>query len=175
MEVWKDIPGYEGKYQASTEGRIRSLDRTIEVNYMGSIKIKRLKGRVLRPSRFNKTGHVSVQLGDGSERKSMPFPVHQLIAFTFIGPRPAGMDVCHSNGNPVDNRLENLRYDTRSENNKDSSKQGKSNAKIKPETVRVVRIELAKGKTCRQIADEIGITKCQVSRIKRREIYDWVE
>lgn len=70
------------------------------------------KGKVLRPGR-NGSDHVTVALGKGNSRQ-----VHQLVIEAFIGPRPAGCEVLHLNHCPDDNRLENLRYGTRSENMK---------------------------------------------------------
>lgn len=110
METWKDIPGYEGRYQVSDEGRVRSLDRPIRVVCHGVEAVRIAKGKLLRPGR-NKSGHVTVAIGKGNSRQ-----VHQLVLEAFVSPRPAGCEVLHLNHNPADNRLENLRYGTRSEN-----------------------------------------------------------
>lgn len=88
MEIWKDIPGYEGKYQASTEGRIRSIDRLVcaKCHYTGKDFYRRMTGRVLKPGQYCGNGHVSVVLGHGTAGR----PVHQLIMITFAGPLPTG-------------------------------------------------------------------------------------
>ena len=101
-EYWKDIPGYVGKYQASTMGKIRSLDRIVNgrCHYTGKKFNRHIKGKVLRPGHYCKSGHLSVVLGRGRAGT----PVHQLILLTFEGPAPAGKEVLHINGNPADNR-----------------------------------------------------------------------
>lgn len=110
MEIWKDIPGYEGRYQVSNEGRVRSLDRPVRVVCQGIDTMRIAKGKVLRPGP-SKSGHVTVALGRGKSR-----PVHQLVLEAFVGLRPEGCEVLHLNHVPTDNRLANLRYGTRSEN-----------------------------------------------------------
>ncbi|NLB17419.1 MAG: HNH endonuclease, partial [Syntrophomonadaceae bacterium] len=107
-EIWKDIPGYEGEYQASTFGRIKSVKRkVISKNwYTGNPFYRTVPERILKPGRFCKSGHVSVVLRKGTSGK----PVHQLILRTFIGEVPQDMEVLHINGNPTDNCLSNLRY-----------------------------------------------------------------
>ena len=112
-EQWKDIPGYEGRYQASTLGRIRSVNRVVfsRNRYTGAPFERRLKGQLLRPGAYSKTGHLSVVLG----HKAHGSPVHQLVLKTFVGEPPPGTEVLHSNGDPTDNRLSNLRYGTRRE------------------------------------------------------------
>ncbi len=120
-EVWKDVPGYEGSYQVSSLGRVRSLDRLLSIpGYTASWKglpphercarIQPVKGKMLRPGRRS-SGHVTVALGRGNSQQ-----VHALVLLAFVGPRPEGQEVLHLNHDPTDNRLENLRYGTRSEN-----------------------------------------------------------
>ena len=63
-EVWKDIPGYEGEYQASTMGRIKSIKRTVVGKnwYTGKQFYRTVPERILKPGRYCKCGHVSVIL-----------------------------------------------------------------------------------------------------------------
>lgn len=111
-EVWKDIPGKEGQYQASSLGRVRSLDRVVP---QGDNFIS-VKGQLLNPSLLR--GYFSVRLGGGRQGKA--YLVHRLVALTFIGEIPEDYHVCHNNGIPTDNRVENLRIDTPSSNQLDS-------------------------------------------------------
>jgi hypothetical protein len=119
QEVWKAIPGYEGQYEVSNQGNVRSLDRYVECE--GPIKgryLSKKKGRALRPGPSN-FGHMSVVLG-----KHNTHFVHKLVLLAFVGPAPDKHECCHSNGDPADNRLENLRWGTRSENIKDAVRHG---------------------------------------------------
>ena len=88
-EKWRDIPGYEGKYQASTKGRVRSLTRRVRVVAHGTEATRVTRGRVLRPGRYCKSGHLSVVLGHGASGS----PVHRLVALTFLGPPPEEFSV----------------------------------------------------------------------------------
>ena len=112
MEIWKNIPGYEGRYQVSNLGAVRSLDHPVRVVARGTEATRLSPGKLLRPGKMN-SGHVTVALGKGNSRC-----VHQLVLEAFVGPRPKGHEVLHLNHNPSDNRLANLKYGTRSENMK---------------------------------------------------------
>ena len=116
-EVWAPIPNWDG-YEASTYGRIRSIDRTIIDSRGRSL---RLRGRVLAVGHHG-IGHEHVMLSRSRERVTAQ--VHRLVLAAHIGPCPDGMEVLHINGDPTDNRLTNLRYGTRSENNRDKVRHG---------------------------------------------------
>lgn len=106
--IWKPVVGYEGSYEVSDSGDVRSLDREI-VTSTGLVK--HLRGRQLKPGLSD--GYPSVSLGSVSVR------VHRLVAAAFIGPRPPGQGVCHQNDIKTDNRCSNLRYGSQSENSQD--------------------------------------------------------
>lgn len=107
-EIWKDIPGYEGIYQASTEGRIKSLYR--EVPHPKTI-IQRVRETILIPS-DNGTGYLRVILSIGAIQKRLY--VHRLILLTYKG--ESDLDGDHINGIRHDNRLVNLQYLTARQN-----------------------------------------------------------
>lgn len=117
-EIWKDIPGYEGEYQASTLGRIRSLDRYIS-NYPSGQRFQKSVVLKQRPSEKTRN-RLTVDLP--GMKKTL---VHKLIMMTFVGPRPKGLEVCHKDGDESNNRLDNLRYDTKSNNQIDIYRYGK--------------------------------------------------
>lgn len=171
-EQWKDIPGYEGRYQASTLGRIRSVNRVVfsRNRYTGAPFERRLKGQLLRPGAYSKTGHLSVVLG----HKAHGSPVHQLVLKTFVGEPPPGTEVLHSNGDPTDNRLSNLRYGTRRENILDVYKQGKSWRKLSADDVQKIRKRLASGEGGSSIARDLGVSVSAVSNIKKGRTYSWL-
>lgn len=114
MSEWRAIPGWEGYYEVSSDGQIRSLDRMTS-------RGQQIKGRV-RTLNILPNGYALIALSRGSNRTART--VHSLVAETFVGPRPAKHDVCHRNGKRDDNRIENLYYGTRSQNNRDKVKHG---------------------------------------------------
>lgn len=172
-EIWKDIPGYEGKYQASTEGRIRSLDRKVRgvCHFTGEEFYRNIKGQILKPGRFCKAGHVSVVLGHGIPGR----PVHQLVMLTFVGETPEGMEVLHNNGDPTDNRLDNLRYGTRTENILDVYRQGKVWRKLSVEDVQAIRFGIYCGIKGTELSEMFGISQSVISAIRKRRIYAWLK
>ena len=172
-ELWKDIPGYEGKYQASTKGRIKSLKRSVRsiCHYTGKEFYRTVNERILQPGQYCKTGHVSVVLGKGNPG----VPVHQLIAKTFLGNCPPNCEVLHKNGNPKDNRVENLRYGTRTENILDFYIQGRLWSKLSIDDVYKIRFYLLCGYTGRLIAKIFDVSESTVSNIKNRRTFGWLK
>lgn len=115
-EIWKPIPGYEGYYEVSDQGRVRSVDRIINGEKWGTIYSRSFRGRVLLQG-SDRYGYSKACLSkDGVTWNA---GVHRLVLMAFVGPCPGGMEACHNNGDPTDNRLVNLRYDTKSENRRD--------------------------------------------------------
>lgn len=105
-EEWKQIPSESG-YEVSNLGRVRSKNRVV-VTALGHER--KYASKMLRPGRA-KSGHMTVACGKGNSRY-----VHDLVLETFIGPRPPGMECLHRDDVSDDNRLERLRWGTRSEN-----------------------------------------------------------
>lgn len=101
-EQWKDIPGYEGYYQASNHGRVRSVDRVTRAKLNGTrVTRGRMSNYKMRPS-----GHHAVSLS--VEGKASWVFVHRLIYMAFMGPIPDGHDVHHINEIKTDNHVGNL-------------------------------------------------------------------
>ena len=109
MEIWKDIPGYEGFYQVSDMGRVRSVDRKV-VRKNG--RPHTVIGKILRPSVASR--YSIVQLRNSLHQKGRT--VHSLVMLAFVGERVDGIVIDHLNGDTYDNRLENLEYVTQREN-----------------------------------------------------------
>jgi len=107
-EIWKDIPNFEGYYQASDLGRIRGLDRVI-INSLG--RSKDIKGTIISHVE-GKDGYLKLNLAKNG--KKFTFRVHRLVMMAFKGCSELVVD--HINSNIKDNRLENLRYCTVREN-----------------------------------------------------------
>lgn len=113
-ERWRAIPGYEGAYEVSDQGRVRSVPRRDGRGW-------RIKGRVLA-ERPLPNGYLRVSLwkqGKGSD----PY-IHRLVLLAFVGPAPQGTEACHGDGVRTNNRLENLRWDTPSGNAADKKRHG---------------------------------------------------
>lgn len=114
-ELWKDIPGYEGHYQVSELGNVRSLDRTILYIRRGENRTMFLRGIVLKPI-LGSCNYLTVSLSDNNSAKT--YRVHQLVAMAFLGHTPCGykLVVNHKNFDRTDNRVENLEIVTMREN-----------------------------------------------------------
>lgn len=113
-ETWAPIPNWDGLYEASSLGRIRSLDR---ITSRGA----RSKGRILRPG-SNPKGYLIYVLCREGVRSG--HSGHALVASAFLGPRPDGMQVAHGDGMKTNNAISNLRYATRLENAADKKLHG---------------------------------------------------
>jgi len=114
-EIWKDIPGWEGLYQASNNGRIRSKKRKSSV-------IKRIYGgKIIKPVKA-RNGYMIVNLTGKGTRYQML--VHRAVLTAFYGIPEEGLEACHNNGDRTENKLENLRWDTRKNNHADKKKHG---------------------------------------------------
>lgn len=109
-EIWKPIFGYEGFYEISNCGRVRSLDR--EIIFKNGNKRKYI-GKILKQKYHN--GYAMVNLN--KNKKCEVVYVHQLVAKHFIGDRPKGMVVNHKDGIKSNNNVFNLEYVSSTENN----------------------------------------------------------
>lgn len=139
-EIWKDIEGYEGLYQISNYGRIKSLEKYIKSGIKNSKKVKR-KEKILKIQE-NRYGYNYVNLSKNSEHKYKT--IHRLVAQAFI-PNPQNKpQVNHIDGDKTNNCISNLEWCTSSENeihaykflnkhknNGNKGKFGKENAKAK--------------------------------------------
>ena len=172
MVTWKDVVGYEGFYQVSDAGEIKTVER-VQNSYGGRSWTK--------PSEKRKTTlagqYMVITLAKAGIRKR--FYVHELVLKAFVGDRPPGHQACHCNGNPVDNRLENLRWGTPSENNRDKiihktiargEKHGMN--KYSASDVDRVRRLLADGMTAAEVEAATGVHRSTVSAIKTER--QWV-
>lgn len=123
-EVWKWVPGYEGRYRVSTFGRVRSVKRAV-LNRYGTFTIR--SGIIRRPG-TTKRGYRFVRLRD-KEGADRHFFVHQLVLLAFVGPCPLGMECRHyPDRDPNNNRLDNLSYCTKKQNALDRIEHGTSKA-----------------------------------------------
>ncbi len=183
-ELWKDIFGYEGYYQISTHGRVRSLPRKIQRLHKGKMLLQPLRERIMQslPKNSGKYRYPTVCLRKNGKSKWMY--VHRLVAESFI-PNPEGKeDVNHIDRDVTNSRLENLEWATTSENLKHSAANGvifnpnprKGSqvpyAKLTEAIVIEIRGQYASGKyTQRQLAAIHGVTQPLIGYIVNRKIW----
>lgn len=162
MEIWMPLKECDG-YEVSSKGNVRSF---------------KLPGRQGGRSTYPKTikqykatnGYLMFSVSIKS--KCTTIYTHMKVAELFIGPRPEGMEVCHADGTRDNNRLSNLRYDTRSANAEDSrrhgtlqqgEKHGRSIFTMKQ--VREIRARNLEGETGASLAREYGVDYNTIWRI----------
>src|SRR6056297_3432752 len=111
MEIFKDIPNYEGLYQVSNLGIVKSRNRVVKNRWEFYV----LKGKKIKGS-INSDGYIVVRLSKNKIEKD--FKTHQLVAMAFLGHKPCGnkLVIDHINNKKSDNRLENLQITTQRHN-----------------------------------------------------------
>lgn len=208
FEAWKDIPEYS-EYQINSSGSIISLNYLGKINLtkikeiisainkniyyldiMKNFKISRFLFFDIRknPSKYlnrkkilkqtkDKNGYLYVTLyRDGIGKHKY---VHKLVLETFIGPCPDGMEGCHGDGNPINNNLINLRYDTPKGNSVDKIKHNTLLcgsrcvwAKLDEEKIRDIKKLLKEGKlTQKEIAKRFNVCQQTISDINKQKIW----
>ena len=163
-EIWKDIPGYEGRYQASSLGRIKSLNRFITRPHPRSKAPTKyyVRERILR-NVVGSHGYYVVGLGRQNNQKT-----HRLIALTFLGQCPDNHEVRHLNGVRTDNRIENLQHGTRSDNHIDRYGYGGRMGSLDAQDVIAIRKLLSSGVTSTAIiAEQFGVTSSAIAHIRQ--------
>jgi hypothetical protein len=121
-EIWLPVVGFEGLYEVSDRGGIRSLDRVITAwnASAGRFTQRKIQGRVLSPGRVGSYLRVTLY-GNGIKRQD---DIHRIVLEAFVGPCPVGLEACHLNDIGTDNRLANLRWDTHGANERDKVRNG---------------------------------------------------
>lgn len=117
-QTWLPVPGYEGLYEVSDHGNVRSVPRVVT-----SPRCVRLYAGTLLRTSTSPRGYAQVRLSEGGKSRSRT--VHALVLEAFAGPRPDGLVACHADDNKADNSLANLRWDTHSANAADRVRNGK--------------------------------------------------
>lgn len=172
MEIWKDIKGYEGIYQVSNYGKVKSLDRAIWMeinNCFGKFKSNLLK------QENGANGYPKVVLCKNNLPKT--YLVHRLITIAFI-PNPYNKpEVNHKNGIKIDNRLENLEWVTLSENHTHAYKiglqkaYGENNGRAKLNSFQVRVIRKSKDSTGRELSVIFNISEQVICQILKNKIW----
>ena len=137
IEIWKDVVGYEGYYQVSNLGRVKSLDRKINKNGL----IYEINGKILSPRKVGK-GYLSVALQINKNRKN--FMVHRLVAECFIKNSFNLKEVNHKDENKENNNLSNLEWCDHKYNSNYGNRGKKISEKLLLNHVRRKRIAMMK-------------------------------
>lgn len=121
IECWRPVEGWIGHYEVSSHGRIRSLPRTVIRTYSYGPSPQRVPGKLLTPTRAGKgRRYLLASLG-----RTQKVWLHHLVAVAFLGPRPfSSAEVCHNDNDGLNNRVDNLRWDTRASNARDRVRHG---------------------------------------------------
>ena len=173
-ETWRPVVGFEGFYEVSDHGRVRGVDRVETYSridqYSGRvISVHRHhRGRLLRPGR-SVSGHLTVVLGRGNTRQ-----VHALVLEAFAGPCPPGQECCHTDDCPGNNKLNNLRWGTRSDNLHDAVRNGKKPvgerhylAKLRASDIPAIRARCAEGRgNVAALARQHGVNEATIRQVR---------
>lgn len=166
MEEWRAVVGFEGAYEVSDMGRVRSIPRVASDG-------RRLTGRVLRPLPHPYGYAMAALCRAGEYRKHL---VHRLVLEAFVGPAPDGEEGCHGDGNPANNALTNLRWDTRRGNMADAVRHGTMRpglvpgerngmSKLNASDVRAMRSMRARGAKYSEIGGRFGVSDVQAGNV----------
>ena len=152
MEQWLDVFGFEGIYQVSDHGNVRSL----KSGKLKKITIDKITNRPF----------ISLW----KNNKGTTVKIHKIVLEAFVGKCPKGLECCHNDGNSLNNHVNNLRWDTHKSNIHDRIIHGTSNrgercgtAKLTLDQVRKIRKD---DRLQRIIAEEYGVQQSLISRIK---------
>ena len=177
-EQWATIDGFNGFYQISNFGRIRSIDRTI-FNH-GCNAYQNVSGRFIK-TRINKDGYEYTVLynsaPDNKVRKT--FKIHRLVALYFCEGYKPGLHVNHIDGNRGNNIYSNLEWCTPTHNARHKyllgyttpSGENSSNAKLKDEYIPIISRLYMFGVPQTTIANAFGVSQVTISRVINNETY----
>lgn len=176
-EQWRAVVGYEGMYEVSDQGRVRSVDRVVQ--------------QTGRKSRFF-PGVLLSQMGDRKRYKWVNLrrdgghkvgKVHRMVAEAFIGPPLPGQVLCHKDGDVQNNCVANLRWGTAQSNSDDMVRMGNSqrgtkahNAVLTEDIVREARARWVPHKvSAAMLAREYGVCEGTLKSALRRKSWTWLD
>jgi hypothetical protein len=174
-EEWLPVSGYEGIYEISTLGNVKSVGRVVPFRWFS----RTINERILS-YRVDSSGHAQVGLCvDGVEKMHL---VHRLVLEAFTGECPDGMECCHNDGDPSNNRIDNLRWDTHAGNMGDTVNHGTHNrgekcgmSKLSEFGVRVIRRLLeSTSMTHAEIGSVFGVHKNTIGGISNGTRWGWM-
>jgi len=171
-EQWRPVVGFEGLYEASDAGCVKSVKRIVPRVDGRPLSVKE---RVLRPSR-HKQGYLQVTMSkDG--RRYCDY-VHRIVARSFLGEPPDGHLVCHLDNNPAHNAVSNLIYGTQNLNMKHRDAHGNtrrgdkhSRAKLTSSDIVDIRSLHAFGARKAALAECFGVSRTHVGTILTGDVW----
>lgn len=171
-EEWRPIVGFEGFYEVSNAGRIRSVDHLLEskTDSIGrKMPAKSIKGRMIS-QRLHQFGYFVVTLSKNGNRYTRT--VHKLVAEAFFGVRKSGDVVRHLDGNPQNNNVSNLAYGSQKQNMQDAIKHGtvergeqRYNAKLSNDDILKMKSDIANGMRSVDVSKKYGVSQIYVCKV----------
>ncbi|HHP7503350.1 TPA: NUMOD4 domain-containing protein [Staphylococcus aureus] len=170
-EIWKDIKGYEGYYQISNKGRVKSLDRFVKND--GSNIVRFFKGKILKQT-LNTYGYPRVSFSRNNINEK--FLVHRLVVQAFLSDFNSALEVNHKDGVKTNNTIGNLEMVTTLDNIRHAHHTGlvkKYGKKLNKDDVLTIRKLYANKPelTHQEIADRYGVSDVTVSKILRNKAW----
>lgn len=172
-EEWRWVPGWEGFYEVSNCGSVRSVDRCITQGSRWGTQVRVMRGKLLKQF-LGTSGYLGVALSrPGYSPRT--YLVHRLVASAFLGPPPPGMEVCHNDGVRTRNAASNLRWDSRSSNHSDKRDHGTAGigdrnpmAKLSEDEALLILRSREPGVV---LASRHGVSQTTVCNIKKRRTW----
>lgn len=174
VERWLPVPGWEGSYEVSDQGRVKTTTR----RWMR-------KEKFLRPQRTAR-GYLMMDLSLDGKTKHML--LHRMVMFAFVGVRPSDVQVNHINGNPLDNRLVNLEFVSAKENKRHAMEvlgklprprmfygEESVQAKLTTEAVLEIRRLYQEGEGMRSLGRQFGVTHPTIRKIVLNQTWKFPE
>lgn len=171
-DIWVNAYEWEDFYEVSDAGRVRSKVREGKT----TLGFRKYGGKILQPVKKT-NGYLAVNFTRKGARRQVA--IHRLVLSSFVEPSPSGMEACHNDGDRENNRLENLRWDTRKENHADKKKHGtwqggekSGTSKLTDDLVRYIR---ASSESHETLANEIGVHKSCIEKVRYGETWRHVK
>jgi len=169
---WRAIPEWDGRYEVSDKGEVRSIDRRVDAS---NGRTNFIRGQYLKSRAV--LGYPQVKLRRPGQ--AWHVKVHTLVLLAFVGPRPDGEEARHLNGDRTDNRLENLRWGTKLENGADKaahcSSKGVNHGRHKLTAFQAFMVQESPAHIKHaELAAQLGVTSASISCIRRGINWGWL-